>query len=60
MDVSAASLDNVSNYDSDKDTFTESTHAAHDLASLTTSNGTSRPSKEENKFQSAILAWRSA
>lgn len=60
MDVSAADLDNISNYDSDHDISTEGTRATQDLSSLATSNGTSRPSNEEsNKFQSAISAWRS-
>lgn len=57
MDVSAV-LETVSNNDSDQDALTDSTHPAQALSSLPTSNGTSRPSDDENKFQSAISAWR--
>ncbi|KAL8744406.1 MAG: hypothetical protein Q9190_003338 [Brigantiaea leucoxantha] len=57
MDVSAATA--RSSNDTDRDDITDISHTAKDgLQASSLSNGTSRPSSEDNKFQSAISAWR--
>ena len=55
---SAADID--SPYNSDRDAPSDSYTSAKDVSAAKLSNGTSISPQEDNKFQSAISAWRSA
>lgn len=56
MDVSAAMEADLNDVDQDGPTAMD---VADALSSLPSTNGLNGPSSEENKFQSAIAAWRS-
>ena len=56
MDVSAAMEADLNNVDQDGPTTMD---IADPLPSLPSTNGLNGPSSDENKFQSAIAAWRS-
>lgn len=56
MDVSAAMEADLNDVDQDGPTAKD---VAEAISSLPSTNGLNGPSNEENKFQSAIAAWRS-
>ena len=58
MDVIAGG-DSVSPYESDRDGPGDSSNDTKNTSSTPLSNGDSPSSQEDNKFQSAISAWRS-
>lgn len=55
-----SAADTDSPYDSDRDAPADSFISAKDASTAKLSNGASLAPQEDNKFQSAISAWRSA